>query len=156
MGNDTAAIDVKDTLRIGLLSPVDNLDPVHAQFFMEELIGSQIYDTPFAHPKSAGMPTEPGVLAESLREQTLVQTSLGHVLLRELENTEFPFCLQGIRAGNLALLYFREVSVRKPELLIEQFCRGVDPDLRFDWIHTFVPSMQANGFARFGMDFVRG
>lgn len=70
MGTDTAAKDVKDTLRIGLLSPVDNLDPVHAQFFMEELIGSQIYDTPFAHPKSAGMPTEPGVLAESLRDDS--------------------------------------------------------------------------------------
>ena len=70
MGTDSPAKDTDNTLRIGILTPVDNLDPVHAQFFIEELIGSQIYDPPFAHPKSSGKSTEPLILAESLRDES--------------------------------------------------------------------------------------
>lgn len=54
------------TLRVGVLAPVNTLNPREAQDFTSALAVDQVYETPFAQPPAAGEMTEPLLLAERL------------------------------------------------------------------------------------------
>jgi len=54
------------TLRVGVLAPVNTLNPREAQDFTSVLAVEQIFETPFAQPRAAGEMTEPVLFAERL------------------------------------------------------------------------------------------
>ncbi|HVG07734.1 MAG TPA: ABC transporter substrate-binding protein [Thermoanaerobaculia bacterium] len=54
------------TLRVGVLTPVNTLNPREAQDFTSVLAVEQIFETPFAQPLAAGEMTEPLLFAERL------------------------------------------------------------------------------------------
>ena len=70
MGDESTVLNAEDTLRIGLISPAVHLDPARAHFFVDQLVGNQIYDAPLAQPVKSGEPTSPLVLAEELRDDS--------------------------------------------------------------------------------------
>lgn len=57
------------TLRVGVLTPVATLDPREAQDFVSALAVLQIYETPFAQPRAAGVAPEPVLFRERLRPE---------------------------------------------------------------------------------------
>lgn len=61
--------DVK-TLRVGVLAPVNTLDPREAQDFTSALAVTQVYESPFAQPPAAGAQPEPLLFQERLRRES--------------------------------------------------------------------------------------
>lgn len=57
------------TLRVGVLAPVNTLNPREAQDFTSVLAVEQVYETPFALPSAAGELPEPLLLAERLQQE---------------------------------------------------------------------------------------
>src|SRR5687768_285225 len=57
------------TLRVGVLAPVNTLNPREAQDFTSILAVEQVFETPFAQPAAAGEMTEPLLLAERLQPE---------------------------------------------------------------------------------------
>lgn len=57
------------TLRVGVLAPVNTLNPREAQDFTSVLAVEQVFETPFAQPAAAGEMPEPLLLAERLRPE---------------------------------------------------------------------------------------
>ncbi len=57
------------TLRVGVLTPVSNLNPREAQDFGSALAVQQIFETPYAQPATAGLPPEPLLFQERLRQE---------------------------------------------------------------------------------------
>ena len=57
------------TLRVGVLAPVNTLNPREAQDFTSILAVEQVFETSFAQPAAAGEMTEPLLLAERLRPE---------------------------------------------------------------------------------------
>ncbi|HKH43045.1 MAG TPA: ABC transporter substrate-binding protein [Thermoanaerobaculia bacterium] len=55
------------TLRVGVLTPVNTLNPREAQDFVSQTAVTQIYEPPFAQP-AAGRPPEPVLFQERLRQ----------------------------------------------------------------------------------------
>jgi ABC-type transport system substrate-binding protein len=60
---------VTKTLRVGVLTPVNTLNPREAQDFVSALAVQQIFETPYAQPATAGLPTEPLLVQEPLRQE---------------------------------------------------------------------------------------
>ncbi len=56
------------TLRVGLLSAVQNLDPLKAQDFVSAMVVSQIFEKPFLS-RAADQPSEPVLFAEPLESE---------------------------------------------------------------------------------------
>lgn len=56
------------TLRVGVLTPVNTLNPREAQDFVSQTAVTQIYESPFAPPVSAGKLPEPLLFQERLRQ----------------------------------------------------------------------------------------
>jgi ABC-type transport system substrate-binding protein len=56
------------TLRVGVLAPVNTLNPREAQDFVSAFVVQQIFETPYAQPATAGSPPQP-VLFEELRPE---------------------------------------------------------------------------------------
>ncbi len=57
------------TLRVGVLTPVTTLDPRDAQDFVSAFAVLQVYETPFAQPRAAGVSPEPILFQERLRPE---------------------------------------------------------------------------------------
>ena len=57
------------TLHVGVLTPVSNLNPREAQDFGSALAVQQIFETPYAQPATAGLPPEPLLFQERLRQE---------------------------------------------------------------------------------------
>ena len=60
---------VTKTLRVGVLTPVNNLNPREAQDFVSALAVQQIFETPYGQPATAGLPPEPLLFEERLRQE---------------------------------------------------------------------------------------
>lgn len=56
------------TLRVGVLTPVNTLNPREAQDFVSQTAVTQIYESPFAQPTAAGRLPEPLLFQERLRQ----------------------------------------------------------------------------------------
>ena len=57
------------TLRVGVLAPVATLNPREAQDFVSALAVLQVFETPFAQPRAAGVAPEPLLFEERLRPE---------------------------------------------------------------------------------------
>ncbi len=62
------------TLRVGVLTPVNTLNPREAQDFVSQTAVTQIYETPFAQPAAGRLP-EPVLFQERLREDGPTESS---------------------------------------------------------------------------------
>lgn len=58
------------TLRVGMLTPINALDPREAQDFVTALAVQQVFETPYAQPTAVGKPPEPLLFAERLVHET--------------------------------------------------------------------------------------
>lgn len=68
---------VTKTLRVGVLTPVSTLNPREAQDFVSALAVQQIFETPYAQPATAGLPPEPLLFQERLRQEPSSPSSDG-------------------------------------------------------------------------------
>jgi ABC-type transport system substrate-binding protein len=56
------------TLRVGVLTPVNTLNPREAQDFVSQMAVTQIYESPFAQPAAVGRTPEPLLFQDRLRQ----------------------------------------------------------------------------------------
>ena len=61
--------DTNDTLRVGLLAPVHDLDPRGGRDFVGSTILEQVFETPFDPPETPDGPARPVLFAEALRSE---------------------------------------------------------------------------------------
>ena len=66
--SDESATAANKTLCVGLISPVQSLDPLQAQDFVSAMVVCQIFDTPYATPLK-DEPPEPVLFSEPLRAE---------------------------------------------------------------------------------------
>jgi ABC-type transport system substrate-binding protein len=57
------------TLRVGVLTPVNTLNPREAQDFVSALAVQQVFETPYGQPATTGTPPEPVLFQERLRQE---------------------------------------------------------------------------------------
>lgn len=61
--------DTNDTLHVGLLAPVHDLDPRGGRDFVGSTILEQVFETPFDPPETPDGPARPALFAEGLRSE---------------------------------------------------------------------------------------
>ena len=122
-----------DTLRVGLLSTVESLDPRHAQDFTSAMVVAQLYESPYA-PPTRDHPAQPRLLREPLAGDSASRRFTGAVRDDVVfwDGTPLTAPLMAEALGRSPLHDQAEISVEGDRLVFEL----AEPNARFDQVLT--------------------